>query len=59
MPLRATRCSVSFGESSLSQSRAWLVNQSCLVIGWKSKPTELRTPRRDGLDHAGLGIDAR
>src|SRR5438105_2166942 len=45
MPLRETRCSVSFGESLPSQSRPWLVNQSSFVFGWKSMPTELRTPR--------------
>ena len=43
-PSCATRFSVSFGRSSPSQSRPWLVNHSCLVFGCQSKPTELRTP---------------
>ena len=44
-PAGSRRLSSSGGWSSPSQSRPLSVNHSSPVPGWKSKPTELRTPR--------------
>ena len=43
-PFRGAWSNRSFGTSSPSQSRPWVVKYNSLVTGCQSKPTLLRTP---------------